>query len=180
MRFPALAFVILAMLPVLAAAPTPASGDGAAPQIHARTGTVRMHGPASRTFLFFTPEGERAWAGERWDPRIVCSRSGKEEEEMLFRNGGHGPLWLVTRLDPGARIVEYVVVSADVLTVLHIEVAALGEKESAATVAYEWIPRTESGSAKASEHDRRFTATLESWQDAMNAVLAGKPAPADR
>ena len=162
-------------LVLVSAAPAWASEtSGSARRIHERVGTVRIHGPASRTFLFFTPEGERAWAGEGWDPRIVCSKSGRDEPEMLFRNGTNPALWIVTRLDAKARVVEYVMVTDDVLTVLHIEVAAAGDNESAATVSYQWIPRTGAGEEMASVHDRHFAPTLEHWQEAMNAVLAGK------
>lgn len=172
-RFRMACFAILAAAPLLAS-----GGNGADSRIHERTGKVRLHGPASRTFLFFTPEGEKAWAGEGWDPRAFCTRSGKDEEGMVFRNGTNKPLWLVTRLDPSARVVEYAIVAGDLLTVLHIEVAAAGDDESVATVGYQWIVRTEAGSEKAASHDRHFTPMLESWQEAMNAVLAGKPAPA--
>lgn len=168
----------LACFVILGAAPLLASGNGADGRIHERTGKVRLHGPAARTFLFFTPEGEKAWAGEGWDPRALCTRSGKDEEGMVFRNGTNKPLWLVTRLDPALHIVEYAIVAGDLLTVLHIEVEAAGDEESVATVGYQWIVRTAAGVEKAARHDQHFAPMLESWQEAMNGVLTGKPAAA--
>lgn len=168
-----------AAAPPLAAPPAQSPADLSSRRIHERVGKIQMPGPASRTFLFFTPEGERAWAGEDWNPQTVCSKSGRDEAGMVFTNGAHPSLWLVTRLDAASRVVEYVIVSNDVLTLLHIEVAPAGDDASVATVAYEWIPRTDGGEQKASDHDRHFTPMLESWGNAMRAVLAGKPAPAD-
>ena len=171
-RLPMVCFTVLATVPLLAS-----GGNGTDSRIHERTGKVRLHGPAARTFLFFTPEGERAWAGEGWNPVALCTKSGKDEEGMVFHNGTNKPLWLVTRLDPAARVVEYAIVAGDLLTVLHIEVEAAGEKESVATVGYQWIVRTAEGAGKADSHDQHFAPMLEHWQEAMNAVLAGKPAP---
>jgi hypothetical protein len=174
---------LLAVACLIGSAPAaPPAQPPAAPssrRIHERVGKIQIPGPAARTFLFFTPEGERAWAGEDWNPQTVCSKSGRDEAGMLFTNGAHPSLWLVTRLDAASRVVEYVIVSNDVLTVLHIEVSPAGDEASVATVAYEWIPRTDGGEQKASEHDRHFMPMLESWGDAMRDVLAGKTAPAN-
>lgn len=176
-RLGLVAFALAAGLaPALASDPVPSALP--ARRVHERSGTIRLNGPAARTFLLFTPQGERAWAGERWDPRTVCSKNGRAsevEEGMVFKNGGGGPLWLVTRLDAAARVVEYVIVSGEILTVLHVEVAASGE-DSTASVSYQWTPRSDSGEEMAAAHDRHFEETLGHWQQAMNAVLTGKPA----
>lgn len=143
-----------------------------------RTGTLRLRAPGARAFLLFTPDGERAWAGPGWNPQIVCSKSGRDEEGMVFRNGRDKALWIVTRLDPAARAIEYAIVGDDVYTILQCEVAEVGRNEALATVTYRWISRTPAGNETAAKHDLHFTPMLVGWESAMNAVLEREETPA--
>ncbi|HTD53065.1 MAG TPA: hypothetical protein VK780_08570, partial [Thermoanaerobaculia bacterium] len=136
---PGTTFVFLLAFSVLQA--TPALGGEAGTGIE-RTGKLRLRAGGARAFLLFTPEGEKAWAGPAWNPQIVCSRSGRDEEGMVFRNGQDKALWIVTRLDPAARVIEYLIVRDDVTTILRCEVADGGPNEALVTVAYRWIART--------------------------------------
>jgi hypothetical protein len=143
-----------------------------------RTGTLRLHAESGRAFLLLTPAGERAWGGSGWDPQVVCSRSGKDEEGMVFHNGRDKALWIVTRLDPGSRVVEYLILTDDVFTILRCEVASGGQKESVATVTYRWISRTTAGNEMAVQHGLHFTHQLAEWERAINALLDRQRLPA--
>jgi len=145
-----------------------------------RTGNLRLRAPAARAFLLFTPDGERAWAGPAWNPQIVCSKNGQEEEGMVFRNGQDKALWIVSRLDPAARVIEYVIVRDDVYAILRCDVADGGQKEALATVTYRWISRTPAGNEMAKSHDLHFTPMLAGWERAMNAVLEREQTPAPK
>jgi hypothetical protein len=145
-----------------------------------RTGNLRLRAPAARAFLLFTPDGERAWAGPAWNPQIVCSKSGQDEEGMVFQNGRDKALWIVSRLDSAARVIEYVIVRDDVYTILRCEVADGGQKGALATVTYRWISRTLAGNEMAKSHDLHFTPMLAGWERAMNAVLEREETPARR
>ena len=65
---------------------------------------------ASReAFALFEPEGERAWA-QGWDPQYVHPRDGRAEAGMVFTtdHGGENTIWIMTRHEPAAGLVEYV------------------------------------------------------------------------
>jgi len=150
---------------------SPAGRGDESPSVLGRTGKLRLHAPSDRAFQLFTPEGEKAWAGHGWNPRVVCSRTGADGEGMVFHNGADEAFWLVTRLDAVSHTIEYAIVSEDMWTTLRCEIAPAGEQESVATVRYRWISRSAAGKEAAVQHDRHFPAMLEDWERRMNAVL---------
>jgi len=99
---------------------------------------------------------------------------------MVFRNGQDKALWIVSRLDPAARVIEYVIVRDDVYAILRCDVADGGQKEALATVTYRWISRTPAGNEMAKSHDLHFTPMLAGWERAMNAVLEREQTPAPK
>ena len=137
------------------------------------TTTFALHGPADAGFQLFTPTGEKAWAGEAWDPRRVDGATAPDNEGMVFHNGVSQPLWIVSRYAPAERVVEYVIVTDSVLTRLHCGVVAVAPQESKATVTYTWTALSPSGNEYVEKHAAHFDAIVADWEKSMNRVLAG-------
>ena len=139
-----------------------------------RTGHVTLHAPAEAGFHLFTPTGEKLWAGHSWNPQRIGSCSGADEEGMVFRNPPDPSLWIVTRYAPAQHVIEYLIVSDDVFTRLHVEVAPSGEKESLATVTYEMTARTTAGNEIIEKHSAHFEHQMQHWEREMNRALEAR------
>lgn len=139
--------------------------------LSAHAGHVTLHASADAGFHLFTPTGEKLWAGPSWNPQRAGTCSGGDEEGMVFRNPPDPSLWIVTRYAPAQHTIDYLIISDDVLTRLHVEVAPTGEKESVATVTYEMTPRTPAGNELAEKHSAHFERQMQHWEKAMNGAL---------
>jgi hypothetical protein len=65
----------------------------------------------------FGPEGERAWAGEDWNPQFVFPTRPRDVQGAVFtlRHGEHTAVWVNTVFDLEAGHMQYVYVLADLL-----------------------------------------------------------------
>ncbi len=43
-----------------------------------------VRAPLSRAAILFGPEGERCWAGERWNPEFLHPQPGKDVQGAVF------------------------------------------------------------------------------------------------
>jgi len=126
--------------------------------------------PLRRAFGLFEPEGERAWA-EGWQPRYLHPQDGRAEQGMVFVTG-HGDeqtVWMVTRHEPAAGIVEYARVTprSRVASVL-VQCAALEPARTRVTVIYTFTGLSEAGNdiVRAMD-DRRYAEYIDSWAAAI-------------
>ena len=137
-----------------------------------RTTTFELNGSPDASFNLFTPTGEKLWAHHGWEPRRVDGTGAPDNEGMTFRNGSGKSLWVVKRLSKEERVVEYLIVSDDMLTDLRCEVTPGANGRAVAKVTYDWRALTEAGNAMVEEHEAHFEAMLQEWAHAMNAALA--------
>ena len=136
---------------------------------------VRSHSfvlalPAARAFPLFEPEGERAWA-KGWDPKYLHPSEGHAEAGMVFTtsHGGEDTVWLVTRHEPAAGIVEYARVTpgSRIATVL-VQCARLDPARTRVTVIYTFTALSESGAAYVRAMDeRRYGEMIDGWAQAI-------------
>ncbi|HYM61551.1 MAG TPA: hypothetical protein VEZ11_11740 [Thermoanaerobaculia bacterium] len=178
---PRFALCAFAFAIALAIAPqsTCLAGDSASfTAKHSRASTqLVLHGSPDASFNLFTPSGERLWGAPHWDPIPVGSHAGPDATGMVFHNGKEKALWVVTRLDASARVIEYLIISDEMLTRLRCEVAPSGDQDSLATVTYDWTSLSEAGNSALEMHAQHFNAQVAGWGEAMNKVLAPeKPA----
>ncbi|HSS27028.1 MAG TPA: hypothetical protein VLL50_03690 [Usitatibacter sp.] len=129
--------------------------------------------PATRAFPLFEPEGERAWA-KGWDPRYVHPSNGRAEAGMVFTtsHGGEDTVWLVTRHEPAAGIVEYARVTpgSRIATVL-VQCARLEAARTRVTVIYTFTALSESGAAYVRAMDEnRYGEMIDGWATAIEAI----------
>jgi hypothetical protein len=129
--------------------------------------------PVARAFPLFEPEGERAWA-KGWDPRYVHPPNGRAERGMVFTtsHGGEDTVWLMTRHEPSAGIVEYARVTpgSRIATVL-VQCARLDAARTRVTVIYTFTALSESGAAYVRAMDEnRYGEMIEGWATAIEAI----------
>lgn len=128
---------------------------------------------ASDAFRFFEPEGERAWA-QGWDPSYVHPRDGRAEAGMVFTtdHGGEHTIWMMTRHEPAAGLVEYVRATpgSRIATVM-VQCAALSPTRTRVTVIYVFTGLSEAGNENIrAMDDARFRDYIEGWGKAIAKV----------
>ena len=116
----------------------------------------------------FGPLGERAWAGEDWNPEVLWADGPGDREGMVFRQKGE--VWVNVRFDACEHVAEYVRFGETVVTRIRVALTASGDHACSASVRYDWIALSEEGNA---EVVRRRAATTIDWADAVNAALLG-------
>ncbi len=114
---------------------------------------------------WFTPEGERAWAGD-WDPAYVYPAASETVEGMVFTTaaGGEETLWLLARFEPAAGYAEYVrVTPGSRVALVRVKCEADGA-QTRVTVRYTITGLSESGNAYARDMTaQRFADYIDTW-----------------
>ncbi|HUL57033.1 MAG TPA: hypothetical protein VLT60_08540 [Usitatibacter sp.] len=135
-----------------------------------RTHSFVVERPVAKTFPLFTPEGERRWA-EGWDPSYLHPADGHAQPDMVFttRHGGEETIWMATRHEPAAGIVEYARVTpgSRAARVL-VQCTALSPERTRVTVIYVLTGLTEAGNAYVRRMDEgAYRDYIDSWRDAI-------------
>lgn len=131
--------------------------------------------PLSRTFPFFEPEGERAWA-EGWDPKYMQPADGRATRGMVFTtaHGNEDTIWMMVRHEPAQGLVEYVrCTPASRMGRVLVQCTALDAARTRVNVIYALTGLTEKGNAQIcamdAEHYRHF---IESWRESIERAVA--------
>jgi len=140
-----------------------------------RSRSFVLAAPMSRAFPLFEPEGERAWAAG-WDPKYLHPADGRAESGMVFTtsHGGEDTVWLMTRHEPQAGVVEYARVTpgSRIATVL-VQCARLDAARTRVTVIYTFTALSEAGNAYVrAMDDSRYGEMIEGWSRAIGEALA--------
>jgi|SRR5688572_52031 hypothetical protein len=145
-----------------------------------RSYTQRIEAPPDSVFPLLCPVREAEWlAGWSEVLEMVHSDSGLAEDGCVFMTrppGRPATVWMITRHDPAARVVEFVRVTADLLaTRLRIAVAAEGDAASSVHVTYTFTPLGAAGQAFLRENhsEETFRRDMAWWEDSMNHWLRG-------
>ena len=141
---------------------------------------VRSHSfvvalPTSRAFRLFEPEGERAWAAG-WDPKYLQPADGRAEAGMVFTtsHGGEDTVWLMTRHEPQAGIVEYArVTPGSRIAAVLVQCARLDAARTRVTVIYTFTALSEAGNAYVrAMDDSRYGEMIDGWARAIEEAAA--------
>ena len=141
-----------------------------------RTYTQHIHAPASTVFPLLCPVREADWL-DGWTYEMLHSRSGYAEEGCVFRTAPPGDpetIWVVTRHDRNAGVVEFTRVTAGlVATRLAVRVEDRGAS-SDVVVTYGFTPTSEAGVGfvGARHSEEAFRGQMEWWERSMNHYLA--------
>jgi hypothetical protein len=129
--------------------------------------------PAREAFRLFEPEGERAWA-HGWDPRYVHPRDGRAEAGMAFTtdHGGEHTIWMMTRHEPAAGLVEYVRATpgSRIVTVM-VQCAPVAPARTRVTVLYVLTGLSEAGNGYIRAMDEaHFRDFIDGWGKAIEGM----------
>lgn len=140
--------------------------------------TQRIEAPPDRVFPLLCPVRESEWlAGWADQVELVHSASGVAEEGCVFRTrvpGRPETVWMVTRHDPGARVVEFARVTTGlVATRLGIRVTDAAAGASCVEISYTFTPLSEAGARFVAEHhgEEAFRGDMLWWEESMNHWL---------
>ena len=128
------------------------------------------------TFALFGPEGERAWAGEPWDPRVVWPEPGRDAAGMVFtiERGPMTAVWVNTEFDAKAGRLKYAYVIPGVMvTTIEVRLRA-GGAATHATVTYQRTALGEEGRAPVEAMTAMDGKAGVEWQQALDEYLATK------
>lgn len=135
----------------------------------------RIHASPDTVFSLLCPVREAEWL-DGWRYTMVFSRSGLVEKGAVFTTPGDGEadtVWIVTRHDAGARVVEFTrFTPGSRVCVLHIAVTAEGD-HSSVEVTYQYTAISEAGRAFIERFtEASFLRAVTFWEESMNHWLA--------
>jgi len=146
-----------------------------APLLHVRNEfrfTVRAAYEAAAPL--FGPEGERAWAGDDWDPQFIHPSPARDVEGAVFavRRGGDRAIWVNTKFDLAGRHIQYVYFLPDVLvTKIDVHFESGGEETTHARVIYERTALSLAANARVEELGNGDRESGPEWEAAIDAYL---------
>jgi hypothetical protein len=149
------------------------------PAVAAFRGEVPVPAGPEEAFPLFSPEGERRWV-PGWDPEILHPAGGDWREGQIFRTreAKEEAVWIVTRLDPARRQVEYHRVEPG-RYVARIEVGCVSaaEGETRAEVVYSFIGLSEEGNREIEAMTQEeYQVKMKRWTAWIKDCLAFRPA----
>jgi hypothetical protein len=140
------------------------------------------HLPLALAAPLFGPLGERAWAGNHWNPEFIYPQPGNDEHGAVF-SVHHGSLtatWVCTQFDLDARHFQYLYfLSALMITMIDVRFKSINENTTGVNVVYNRTAIASDGNAHvAAMGDGNKKAGTE-WQQAIDEYVA-KAAPAPK
>jgi hypothetical protein len=134
-----------------------------------------VRAPYADAAPLFGPEGERAWAGQHWDPRFIHPSPPRDEQGAVF-TVNHGPLnavWVTTCFDFEDRHFQYVsFLPGMMVTTVDVRFKPLDAESTRVTVVYTRTALSGEGGRHVlamTAGDRRAGSE---WQQAIDAYLA--------
>jgi hypothetical protein len=138
--------------------------------------TQGINAPGSAIFPLLCPVRESDWL-DGWTCDLLHSVSGRAEEGCVFRTAPPGDpetVWIVTRHDASAGVVEFARVTAGlVATRLSVKVDDRGAA-SDVHIGYHFMPTSEAGARFVAERhsEEAFLRDMRWWERSMNYYLA--------
>jgi hypothetical protein len=130
--------------------------------------------PMQQAAPLFGPEGERAWAGDDWNPQFVFPTPARDVEGAVFtvRHGEHTAVWANTVFDLKAGRMQYVYVLGDLLvTTIDVQLHATDATHTKVAVTYVRTalrPEANDHVVSMGENDRKQGKI---WESSINAYL---------
>ncbi len=136
--------------------------------------TFTVNAPLREAAPLFGPEGERAWAGDEWNPQFVFPVPARDVEGAVFtlRHGEHTAVWVNTVFDLSAGRMHYVYVLGDLLvTTIDVRLHVVDPGHTRADVIYVRTalrPEANEHAAALGKHDGEQGKI---WEKQINAYL---------
>ncbi len=135
-----------------------------------------VHAPLGSAAPLFGPQGERAWAGEEWNPQFLYPQPAKDIPGAVFtvQQGNRKSVWVTTRFDVDRGRMQYVSFVPGVrASIVDVRLTAVDASTTRVEVTY--VRTALDGSANEEvralgESDRREGPH---WQEAIETYLRG-------
>jgi hypothetical protein len=130
--------------------------------------------PVLQAARLFGPSGERAWAGDEWQPAFLFPVPEADVEGAVFtvRHGAHTSVWVNTVFDPAAGRLQYVYVLGDLLvTTIDVRLHAIDTTRTGVEVTYVRTALRPEANAHVEEMGRTDRGQGKVWEDAIAAYL---------
>jgi hypothetical protein len=98
-----------------------------------------VHAPLNRAANLFGPDGERCWAGERWNPEFLYPQPGKDVQGAVFtvQHGPHKSVWVNTVFDTVGGRMQYVSFIPDtVVSTIDVRLTSVDPSSTRVEVTY--------------------------------------------
>jgi len=139
-----------------------------------------VHLPLRQAEALFGPEGERPWAGPRWDPQFLYPQPGHDTEGAVFtvQHGHMNSVWVNTAFDLEGRRFQYVYFLPGILvTVIDVRFDPTSADSTAVHVIYTRTAITAEGNQHVDKMAAADSKAGPEWQQAIDSYLAS-PKPA--
>lgn len=156
------------------AAQTPAPQPPVAPARVVNTFHFQIAAPLARVAPLFGPEGERAWAGQHWNPVFLYPQPAKDIEGAVFtvQRGQHASVWVNTRFDLAAGRMQYVSLIGGVqVSVIDVRLTAPDASHTAVEVTYARTALDAAHNARVEDLGAQDRTSGPDWQKGIEAAL---------
>jgi hypothetical protein len=145
------------------------------PAVHVSSSfTFNVNAPLQQAAPLFGPEGERAWAGDDWNPQFLFPVPARDVEGAVFtlRHGEDTAVWVNTLFDLDGGRMQYVYVLGNLLaTTISVRLRAKDALHTKVDVTYDRTalrPEANGHMTMLAQHDRKQG---EVWEKAINDYL---------
>lgn len=147
------------------------------PLLHLTTSfDLTVHAPYAKTAPLFGPQGERAWAGEHWNPDFIHPEPARDEQGAVFtvQHGPYKATWVTTVFDLDARHFQYVYFLPNlIVTVIDVHFKPAGTNATNVNVLYTRTAITPDGNKHVTAMSNSDKTAGKDWQEAIDDYLAG-------
>jgi hypothetical protein len=141
-----------------------------------QSASIVLLGNIDKVFPLFGAMEEKKWS-EGWHPTPVFPVSGNMEEGLIFQSPDHVPnsgllTWVVAKYDRLNHQVQYIVTSANRVTVITVACSRVDDDHTKAEITYQLTGLNEEGN-EISHHliAKIFENKLTGWETAINNYL---------
>ena len=134
----------------------------------------RLSVPLERAAPLFGPEGERCWAGERWDPQFVHPQPAKDVQGAVFtvQHGATKSVWVNTLFDLSTGRMQYVSFIPDALvSTVDVRLTPLDANTTSVEVTYTRTALSVNANAHVHVLATSDRASGPQWQQAIQSCL---------
>jgi len=168
--------------PVAPSLPRTLRQDGPEPLTRRQTDfDLVVHLPYRQAAALFGPQGERPWAGPRWDPQFLYPQPAHDTEGAVFtvQHGHMNSVWVNTAFDLDGRRFQYVYFLPGILvTVIDVRFDPTSADSTAVHVVYTRTAITAEGNEHVDKMSAADAKAGPEWQQAIDSYLASLHAAA--
>ncbi len=133
-----------------------------------------VRAPLTRAAALFGPEGERCWAGPRWNPEFLHPQPGKDVQGAVFtiQHGPHKSVWVNTVFDSVAGRMQYVaLIPEKVVSTVDVRLTAVDPSSTSVEVTYARTALDVAANDEVEALGKRDSESGPEWQESIEKCL---------